>query len=123
MAADAERFRRGRIGRYLVALSITIAAASVVASSSEGGVGHPGNAQVPVTFSAPWLRPVATLSAATGIHKIQHVIVIMQENRSFDHYFGTFPGAEGIPMATAFTVCVPDPARGRCVRPFHDPPT
>ena len=26
---------------------------------------------------------------------IQHVIVIMQENRSFDHYFGTFPGADG----------------------------
>ncbi|HKC22993.1 MAG TPA: alkaline phosphatase family protein, partial [Gaiellaceae bacterium] len=27
--------------------------------------------------------------APTGIHKIKHVIVIMQENRSFDHYFGT----------------------------------
>jgi phospholipase C len=29
-----------------------------------------------------------------GIHKIKHVIVIMQENRSFDSYFGTFPGAD-----------------------------
>src|SRR4029077_17351841 len=28
-----------------------------------------------------------------GIHKIKHVIVIMQENRSFDSYFGTYPGA------------------------------
>jgi phospholipase C len=30
-----------------------------------------------------------------GIHKIKHVIIIMQENRSFDSYlyFGTFPGA------------------------------
>ena len=28
---------------------------------------------------------------ATGIHKIKHVIVISQENRSFDSYFGTFP--------------------------------
>ncbi len=26
-----------------------------------------------------------------GIHKIQHVVVIMQENRSFDHYFGLYP--------------------------------
>src|SRR5919202_1624197 len=34
---------------------------------------------------------------ATGIHKIKHVIVIMQENRSFDHYFGTYPGADGLP--------------------------
>src|SRR5436305_14585750 len=33
--------------------------------------------------------------AAGGIHKIQHVVVIMQENRSFDSYFGTYPGADG----------------------------
>ncbi len=29
----------------------------------------------------------------SGIHKIRHVIIIMQENRSFDSYFGTYPGA------------------------------
>ena len=40
----------------------------------------------------------------------------MQENRSFDSYFGTYPGADGIPRG----VCVPDP-RGGCVRPYHDP--
>jgi phospholipase C len=51
-----------------------------------------------------------------GIHKIQHVVVIMQENRSFDSYFGTYPGADGIPHG----VCVPDPASGTCVAPFHD---
>ena len=39
----------------------------------------------------------SALRADVGIHKIKHVIVIMQENRSFDHYFGTFPGADGIP--------------------------
>jgi phospholipase C len=56
------------------------------------------------------------------IHKIRHVVIIMQENRSFDSYFGTFPGADGIPMANGVpTVCVPDPRRGSCVRPFHDP--
>ncbi len=60
----------------------------------------------------------ATLSDGTppGIHKIQHVIVIMQENRSFDSYFGTFPGADGIPKG----VCVPDPVLHHCVRPYHD---
>jgi phospholipase C len=51
-----------------------------------------------------------------GIHKIKHVVVIMQENRSFDSYFGTFPGADGIPRG----VCVPDPLGG-CIRPHHDP--
>jgi phospholipase C len=29
--------------------------------------------------------------SADGIRHIGHVIVIMQENRSFDSYFGTFP--------------------------------
>ncbi len=60
-------------------------------------------------------------SGAAGIHKIQHVIVVMQENRSFDSYFGTFPGADGIPMSGGRpTVCVPDPATQGCVEPFHD---
>ena len=58
---------------------------------------------------------------STGIHKIKHIIVIMQENRSFDSYFGTFPGADGIPMQNGVpTVCVPDPASGQCVKPYHD---
>lgn len=60
-------------------------------------------------------------SVLSGIHKIKHVIMIMQENRSFDSYFGTFPGANGIPRRKgAPTVCVPDPARHTCVRPFLD---
>jgi phospholipase C len=53
------------------------------------------------------------------IHKIRHIVVIMQENRSFDSYFGTFPGADGIPMTGGVpTVCAPDPRRGGCVRPY-----
>jgi phospholipase C len=56
---------------------------------------------------------------------LKHVIIIMQENRSFDHYFGTFPGADGLPRDAQgnFTTCVPlvvhDPEKG-CVKPFHD---
>ena len=65
-----------------------------------------------------WLLVPSSASAAPeGIHKIQHVVVIMQENRSFDSYFGTYPGAKGIPVG----VCVPDPKHGGCVAPFHDP--
>jgi phospholipase C len=53
---------------------------------------------------------------------IKHVVIIMQENRSFDSYFGTYPGADGIPMQSGQpAVCVPDPKLGGCVRPFHDP--
>jgi phospholipase C len=44
----------------------------------------------------------------------------MQENRSFDSYFGLFPGADGIPMASGQpSVCIPDP-NGPCQRPFHE---
>ncbi|MCL4562299.1 MAG: alkaline phosphatase family protein [Chloroflexi bacterium] len=65
--------------------------------------------------------PIPIIGSNSGIHKIRHIIVIMQENRSFDSYFGTFPGADGIPMQNGVpTVCVPDPATGKCVKPYHD---
>jgi phospholipase C len=55
-----------------------------------------------------------------AIHKIKHVIIVMQENRSFDSYFGTFPGADGIPMLNGVpAVCVPIPGGG-CTVPYHD---
>ena len=54
----------------------------------------------PTPSSAPSERvsggPTGHYIVAAGIHKIKHVIVIEQENRSFDNYFGTFPGADGI---------------------------
>jgi phospholipase C len=56
-----------------------------------------------------------------GIHKIKHVVVIMQENRSFDNYFGTYPGADGIPMKNGKpSDCIPDPVTKSCVKPFVD---
>ena len=36
-----------------------------------------------------------------GLARIEHVVVIYAENRSFDHLYGFFPGAEGIAQATA----------------------
>ena len=67
-----------------------------------------------VSRPAPSARP-------SGIQKIKHVIVVMQENRSFDEFFGTYPGADGIPRRNGrFTVCVPDRLRHRCVRPYHN---
>ena len=34
---------------------------------------------------------------------IEHVVLLMQENRSFDHYFGLFPGADGLPACAPVT--------------------
>ena len=56
-----------------------------------------------------------------GIHKIKHVILIMQENRSFDSYFGTFPGASGLtPNGASYKDCVPDSQTRSCIAPYHD---
>jgi phospholipase C len=69
--------------------------------------------------------PAVGLAILSGIHKIQHVVIIMQENRSFDSYFGTYPGADGIPGLAGnpgALPCVPDPMNtASCVAPFHDP--
>ncbi len=56
-----------------------------------------------------------------GIHKIQHVVMIIQENRSFDSYFGTYPGADGIPMKHGRpAVCLRAAGFNQCQHPFHD---
>ncbi len=50
-----------------------------------------------------------------GLFKLDHLIFIVQENRSFDHYFGTFPGADGLPVDPVDgrqRACVPDPVLG-----------
>ncbi len=71
-----------------------------------------------VTISPPVARvvPLATPSRPPGLEKIQHFVFIMQENRSFDSYFGTYPGADGIPPG----VCLENPAGGPCIAPYHD---
>jgi phospholipase C len=37
----------------------------------------------------------ATAPAGSDLGAIEHVVFLMQENRSFDHYFGTYPGVRG----------------------------
>jgi phospholipase C len=77
---------------------------------------------VGISRTSSILSPPAGSAGESGISKIKHVVIIMQENRSFDSYFGTFPRAAGIPMQNGIpTVCSPDPAIGSCVKPYHDP--
>ena len=37
----------------------------------------------------------ATPAGSASLSDVQHVVVLMQENRSFDHYFGTLSGVRG----------------------------
>ncbi|HEX7976042.1 MAG TPA: alkaline phosphatase family protein [Anaerolineales bacterium] len=95
------------------------ASASPTAQAAATQVSAAALAASPTAASAPSLTPVPI---NPDIHKIKHVVIIMQENRSFDEYFGTYPGADGFPMQNGVpAVCVPDPQAKQCVKPYHDP--
>jgi phospholipase C len=64
--------------------------------------------------------PAAARTVPPGASLIQNVIIINQENRSFDNYFGTFPGANGIPPKTCVPYDPQDTQKG-CVVPYYDP--
>jgi phospholipase C len=53
-------------------------------------------------------RALAATSSRTGgssrLSDIEHVVILMQENRSFDHYFGTLPGVRGFSDPDALTL-------------------
>ena len=61
------------------------------------------------------------------LSQVKHLVFLMQENRSFDHYFGTFPGARGFNDPTAIRLPTgrsvfqqPDPANpDGYLEPYH----
>ncbi len=96
-----EQLRRGR---WRVVATRSLSAASNFASARRftRGVVRLRAVLPSDPRNAASASPALTLDVA-GIHKIKHVVVIMQENRSFDSYFGTFPGADGIPAGRVRT--------------------
>jgi phospholipase C len=65
---------------------------------------------VSVTFTA-------TEVTATP-NPIQHLIFIIQENHSFDNYFGTYPGANGLSNAPPCCQVDPNDSSSPIVKPF-----
>ena len=63
-------------------------------------------------------------AAGRSLSAVRHVVVLMQENRSFDHYFGTLAGVRGFDDPAALTLGNGDSvfeqpdSSGRCM-PFH----
>jgi phospholipase C len=116
-------------GRWWLVASAIVAACLALVVACGGGSHHAkGHSDIKTHFTPPPTVP------ETGIHKIRHIVIIMQENRSFDSYFGTYPGADGIPGLAGnpgTLPCVPVSRRGvrasrfgrrhgRCQRPYHD---
>ena len=63
------------------------------------------------------LAAAATNPQTTGsLADVEHVVILMQENRSFDEYFGTLPGVRGFADPDAITL-----STGNSV--FHQPDT
>ncbi|HUN31886.1 MAG TPA: phospholipase C, phosphocholine-specific [Trebonia sp.] len=59
------------------------------------------------TAAAATTRPAAASTLPAGwtgtIADVKHVVILMQENRSFDHYFGTLSGVRGFADKQALT--------------------
>ena len=62
-----------------------------------------------------------------SLRDVEHIVILMQENRSFDHYFGTMPGVRGFSDAAAMKLPdgssvfrQPDPGHAQgYLAPFH----
>ena len=86
-----------------------------------------GSAAMLATFPES-IRKALAIPAhnATGtIQDVKHVVILMQENRSFDHFFGTLRGVRGfadrftIPLPQNRTVWQQDDGQGNFVMPFR----
>ena len=108
-----------RILRSVAALLLLVGAlAACTNASSTGAASSPSPSDTRTVDPSP---PSVTETNIPTQWPIKHVVVIMQENRSFDTYFGTYPGADGIPMQNGVpTVCSPDPQTQQCIKPYHN---
>ena len=119
MAKGRHSRRRKRPARLaiLVVAVIAIAAATFATATLAVRAAQEGLRQDAGPSNA---APAST--PPVGLEKLQHLIFIVQENRSFDHYFGTYPGADGIPINAsgwAESTCNPDPYLHKCFHPYH----
>lgn len=69
-----------------------------------------------VVLAALCLSPVMGLAQGAKNIPVKHFIYIIQENITFDHYFGTFPGADGIPKDLKLSY---QPGGEKVYAPFH----
>jgi len=101
----------------VAALAIGVVAIRVI-PDNDTAASSPAPSAAVITVSDADAAPV---DPKLGIDNINHFIFVVQENRSFDSYFGTFPGANGIPRNPdgSFSVCSKDDA-GKCWAPYHD---
>jgi phospholipase C len=57
--------------------------------------------------------PTAVAGSTPTADPIEHIVILMKENRTFDNYFGTFPGADGATSGKIST--------GKTIKLIHTP--
>ncbi|WP_442812973.1 alkaline phosphatase family protein [Streptomyces sp. NBC_01800] len=67
------------------------------------GAGVAAGAAIPGA-AGPASAAAAAVSASGTITDVKHVVILMQENRSFDHYFGRLKGVRGFSDRAAITL-------------------
>ncbi|MFE7575023.1 phosphocholine-specific phospholipase C [Streptomyces sp. NPDC057521] len=88
------------------------------------GVAAAGSFLPPSLQAAIAAQPAHAGPGGGGLRDIRHVVILMQENRSFDHYFGTLRGVRGfgdrnaVELPTGTTVFEQPGAAGSTVLPF-----
>jgi phospholipase C len=87
-----------RRGMYVfLAILIALVAIAVVARSGNGGSNHAGGAPSPsgTSHHGKGQSGNGNGTGHTSSSPIKHIIFIVKENRTFDNYFGKYPGADG----------------------------
>src|ERR1019366_4118529 len=67
-------------------------------------------------LAALCLAPIIVRADNAKDIPVKHLIYIIQENITFDHYFGTYPGADGIPKDLKLSY---EPGGPKVYAPFH----
>jgi phospholipase C len=64
-------------------------------------------------------RATAASPASGSLKDIEHVVILIQENRSFDHYFGTLSGVRGFGDKQGRSAFHQRGPTGKTLGPFH----
>jgi phospholipase C len=91
--------RRRRAGALRVVAGLAIAAATLAAcpaSPPSTGAPSPGDEPTIEPTQLPVPEPTDPATVRAARQKIEHIVFVIKENRTFDHLFGRFPGADGV---------------------------
>ena len=119
---------RSRMSRAAIALLTLLAVLGAVAATPAEQDERREERQAERRAEAgPAVCPFLTDSdPANDFNCLEHLIFIVQENRSFDHYFGVYESpssanVNGIPRKPGggFSVCNPHPVLKKCLKPYH----